>query len=313
MNAPDTAHSHRPRIGIALGSGAARGWAHIGILRALKEMGVEPEIVSGSSIGALVGAAYAAGRLQALEEWVSGFSRWGVLRLMDFGLGGMMEAERVMRAYAERVPDRAIESLKTTFGAVATDLASGREVWFTEGGLHEAVRASIAMPGLIKPLKVEGHWLVDGGLVDPVPVALCRALGADRVIAVNLNGDLLTRHHKIRPLRRGRSDGLMEQFTQHFQLLAGTGTRVEPDSPVGVRMLDVLTGAMNIMQDRITRSRMAGDPPDLILNPRLGDMALLAFDRGLEAIEAGENCVHLYRAALEDVLGLEPSSSEEEE
>ena len=149
---------HKPRLGIALGSGSARGWAHIGILRALEQAGIIPDVVSGTSIGALVGAAYASGRLDRLEEWVVEIDWWGIVRYMDLRRGGV-EGERLMRAFRERVEDAAIEALPKPFGAVATDLFTGREVWFQEGSLVEAVRASIALPGLFCPVQYQGRWL----------------------------------------------------------------------------------------------------------------------------------------------------------
>ncbi len=294
-----------PRIGIALGSGSARGWAHIGVLKALEAAGVRPTVVCGTSIGALVGAAYASDRLAELEEWVLDLDLWAMLRLIDPRRGGVMEGERLMRAFTERVADVPIESLPKVFGAVATDLVSGREVWLHKGSLGDAVRASIALPGLFKPVRLEGHWLADGGLVDPVPVSLCRALGAERVIAVNLNGDIVGRHFQRRT-RRTRAAELLEQISARFQLGKGVGA-TEDRSPTeeNFGLFDVMAGAMNIMQDRITRSRMAGDPPDLLLAPRLAHLALMDFDRAAEAIAAGETCVRNYRAALRDVLNLE--------
>ena len=186
-------HTRKPRLGIALGSGSARGWAHIGVLRGLEQAGIVPDVVSGASIGALVGAAYASNRLDRLEEWVAQIDWWEIIRYMDLRLGGV-EGERLMRAFRERVEDAPIETLPKPFGAVATDLQTGREVWFQEGSLLEAVRASIALPGLFSPVRHQDRWLVDGGLVDPLPVSLCRALGADRVVAVNLNGDIVGKH-----------------------------------------------------------------------------------------------------------------------
>ena len=209
------------RLGIALGSGAARGWAHIGILRALEQAGIVPDVVAGTSIGALVGAAYASGRLDRLEEWVTQIDWWEIIRYMDLRLGGV-EGERLMRAFRERVDDVPIETLSKPFGAVATDLHTGREVWFQDGSVLEAVRASIAVPGLFSPVRHRGRWLVDGGLVDPLPVSLCRALGADRVIAVNLNGDIVGKHLGGRPSRLTTPNSLLTQLS--------TGLQTIPDS-----------------------------------------------------------------------------------
>ncbi|HRD66674.1 MAG TPA: patatin-like phospholipase RssA [Candidatus Competibacter sp.] len=296
----------KPRIGIALGSGSARGWSHIGVLRALEEAGIVPEVVSGTSIGALVGAAYASGRLDRLAEWVLEIDWWDIVRYMDLRRGGV-EGERLMRAFRERVDDAPIETLPKPFGAVATDLYTGREVWFQEGSLLEAVRASIALPGLFSPVRHQERWLVDGGLVDPLPVSLCRALGADRVIAVNLNGDIVGKHFGGRPPRLVTPSPLLARLSAGLQAMLGNNGRVEEkleelDEPPG--LFDVMAGSIHIMQDRITRARMAGDPPDVVLAPRLAHLGLMDFDHAEEAIAAGVDCVRLHLSLLRDVLNL---------
>ncbi len=304
---------HKPRLGIALGSGSARGWAHIGILRALEQAGIIPDVVSGTSIGALVGAAYASGRLDRLEEWVVEIDWWGIVRYMDLRRGGV-EGERLMRAFRERVEDAAIEALPKPFGAVATDLFTGREVWFQEGSLVEAVRASIALPGLFCPVQYQGRWLVDGGLVDPLPVSLCRALGADRVIAVNLNGDIVGRHFGGRSPRLVTPSPLLTRLSAGLQAMLRSNDREaaeseEPDEPPG--LFDVMAGSIHIMQDRITRARMAGDPPDVVLAPRLAHLGLMDFDHAQEAIAAGMECVRLHLPLLRDVLNLPEVTAQE--
>ena len=179
------------KIGLALGSGAARGWSHIGVIKALKHMGIDVDIVAGCSIGSLVGAAYACNKLPALEKWVCSFSYWDVLRLMDLSWrrGGLLRGERVFNQYRNVMPVEAIEQCTRRFATVATNLSTGRELWFTEGDLHLAVRASCSIPGLMSPVAHNGYWLVDGAVVNPVPVSLARALGADIVIAVDLQHD----------------------------------------------------------------------------------------------------------------------------
>jgi NTE family protein len=293
------------RLGIALGSGSARGWAHIGVLRALEQAGIVPDVVSGTSIGALVGAAYASHRLDRLEEWVAQIDWWEIIRYMDLRLGGV-EGERLMRAFHERVEDVPIESLPKPFGAVATDLQTGREVWFQDGSLLEAVRASIALPGLFSPVRHQGRWLVDGGLVDPLPVSLCRALGADRVIAVNLNGNIVGKHFGGRPLRLAGPSPLLARLSAGLQAMLGNNGRAsdepEVDAPPG--LFDVMAGSINIMQDRITRARMAGDPPDVVLAPRLAHLGLMDFDQASEAITAGMECVRLHLPLVRDMLNL---------
>src|SRR4051812_39115353 len=178
----------KPKIGLALGSGSSRGWAHIGAIRALEERGVKPDIICGTSIGALVGAVYASGQLDALETWVTGLAWTKVVRLMDITWrGGLIRGQRLFNIFRATFQDRDLSELPMPFGAVATELSTGREIWLRHGKLLDVVRASIATPGLFTPVVHDGTVLVDGGLVNPVPVSMCRALGADLVIAVDLS------------------------------------------------------------------------------------------------------------------------------
>ena len=190
-----------PRIGLALGSGSARGWSHIGIIESLADAGIEADIVCGTSMGSLVGAAYVAGRLTELRQWAETATWREIVRLMDVRLsgGGLINGKQVVSFLRELGVEKPIESYTKRYAAVATDLVSGREIWLESGPIHEAVRASIALPGILSPAKVGGKWLVDGGLSNPVPVSVCRALGAEVIIAVNLNGDLLGRRFASEP------------------------------------------------------------------------------------------------------------------
>lgn len=311
----------RRRIGIALGGGAARGWAHIGVLKALAEMGIRPDIMAGTSIGALVGAASQVDQLDALEDWVRRLARLDILRLMDARLsgGGFMRGERLMLALSKYVEDRNIEDLPTPFAVVATDLDSGHEVWLREGSLQDAVRASIALPGLFSPVRLNGRWLLDGGLVNPVPVSVCRAMGADIVIAVNLNRDTLVRNvASTRPAyKAGTAADEHDEADDDsfFQRLVGrmhAGIRFRLDrlmsaSPeeakvTGPGLFDVLAGSINIVQDRLTRSRMAGDPPDIHITPRLAPIRLMEFDRAGDAIQLGREAVARVREEIEAII-----------
>jgi NTE family protein len=292
------AHAHptqsRSRIGLALGGGAARGWAHIGVIRALANAGIEPDIVCGTSIGALVGAAYVGGELDRLETWVRSLRLQTVVSFLDFSLnGGLIKGEKLVGFFRSHFVDRDIRELARPFGAVATDLQRGREVWLREGRVSDAVRASIALPGLFTPVQLDGSWLVDGGLVNPVPVSLCRAMGADLVIAVDLNADLLGRHLKPKSTRAtgkritAESENLADTVMARIQTSMsqlGINHETGPRIPA---MLDVVASSINIMQVLITRSRLAGDPPDVMVAPRLADLGLMEFHRASVAIEAG--------------------------
>lgn len=288
--------SRNPRIGLALGGGAARGWAHIGVIRALTREGIAPEVVCGTSIGALVGAAYAAGEIARLDQWVQQLDWGGVMSLMDWRInGGLMKGTKLVDFFRSNFEDRGIEHLPRHFGCVATELTTGREVWLREGPVIEAVRASMALPGLLTPVVHDGRLLVDGGLVNPVPVSLCRALGADLVIAVDLGWDLIGRRAKppelegIEPgaARNALIDAVFGRFRQRS---------LDPaESP---SLPDVILTSLNIMQVRIAQSRLAGEPPDVLIRPHLAGIVAMDFHRGAVAAAEGE------RAAADGIAQL---------
>ena len=261
----------RARLGLALGSGSARGWAHIGVIRALEERGLRPDILVGASVGALVAASHAGCRLDALEQWVRTLTQREVWRLVDPHLrgGGVMTGNRLMDAIAVSVGDPLIEDLQAGFAAVATDLHTGEEVWIRKGPVMAAVRASSGVPGLFTPSWYLERWLVDGGIVNPLPVSVCRALGADLVIAVDLS----------RPVGHGDPDVLR---------------RSQPS------LFESMSQAVSIMQDSITRSRLVIDPADLVLRPDLRHFQLMDFHRAEEAIDTG------YRHVMDNESLLEP-------
>lgn len=294
----------RPRIGLALGSGSARGWAHIGVIDSLIEAGVEPDIVCGTSIGALVGAAYVAGRLTQLRQWAETASWMEIVGLIDVRLsgGGLIDGKQVVEFLRRLGIGDPIESYAKPYAAIATDLVSGREIWLQSGPIHEAVRASIAVPGIFSPARIDGRWLLDGGLTNPVPVSVCRALRADVIIAVNLNGDLIGR--RIENERGARAANAPSGFPSEFvgRMLSQLPMPVrEQSTQIALRLFpegsstpgyfDVLADSINIMQDHITRTRLAGEPPHVLLAPRLRDIGLMDFTRAKEAIAEGHASV----------------------
>jgi len=284
----------KPKIGLALGSGSARGWAHIGVIRALRDAGIEPDILCGSSIGAFVGAATACGDLDKLEQWVHSLSWKEVLGFFDVGLnGGLIKGEKLLDFFTRHFTDRDFHDLPHPFACVATDLSSGREIWLKEGSVAHAVRASIALPGLFSPVPRDGGFLVDGGLVNPVPVSLCRAMGADIVIAVDLGSDMLGRRLRN---RNDTPEIPPDGWRGKLKRWLGGGEGGSPS------MLDVMASSINIMQVRIARSRLAGEPADAVIAPRVAQLGLLDFHRAEEAIAEGRAATELMLPMLRNVL-----------
>ena len=297
-----------PRIGLALGSGSSRGWAHIGVIKALSELDIHPEVVCGCSIGSIVAAAYVSGNLDKLEQWVRSLTKVELARYIELNLSlnGFVDTEKLHEFFLQCVcrEDESIEDITVKFASVATDLETGREVWFTSGPLIDAVWASISLPGLFPALQHQGRWLVDGGLVNPVPVSVCHALGADIVISVNLNGGVVGKHFvqkRNEPATDSNNvfDRLSKAVTKYSPSLFGDET--EKTSSPG--LFEAIAGSINIAQDRITRSRLAGDPPDIMLSPKLSHIGLMEFYRAEEAIQEGEQCVMRMMPEIRHVLG----------
>jgi NTE family protein len=298
----------KPKIGLALGSGASRGWSHIGIIKTLLKAGIEPDIVCGTSVGAIIGGSYVAGNLDKLEQWVLGSTRSDVRQFFKIWVSqsGFVDTERLrwfLHTYVAAA-NLHIEDMQKVFGAVATNLDTGREVWFKEGGLADAVRASMAMPGLFPPVLNDQRWLVDGGLVDPVPVATCRALGADVVIAVNLNSGLIGKYINLkRETAQTESKGILGKVKDQAREYSNSifPNQNEKDETPG--FFYAIANSVNIVQDRITRSRLAGDPADVLLSPQLAHIGMLEFHRASEAIKEGERCVRRLMPEIRRVTG----------
>ncbi|MDA1100479.1 MAG: patatin-like phospholipase family protein [Proteobacteria bacterium] len=286
----------RPRIGLALGSGVGRGWAHIGVLKGLAKAGVEADVISGTSIGALVAGVHLAGHLDALEKWARSLNRMRMMRYLDLSMqnGGIISGRRLGRILTENLGDLVIEQLPKPFTAVATELATGHEIWLRKGPLVETLRASYALPGIFPPVSIEGRPLVDGALVNPVPVSVCRAMGARLVIAVNLNADMMgSDRQQVMQAKNGSKNGNGAAARALDNLFRRGGTP---------GMFNVMASALNILQDRLGRSRLAGDPPDVTIAPRVGHVGLLDFDCAEELIELGEAAVERSMPFLQDAL-----------
>lgn len=287
----------KPKLVLALGGGVARGWAHIGVLRTLTQAGLEPDIVCGTSIGALVGGLYLAGKLDELERWARSLTQRRVLGLLDFSFGGngIFEGERLAQLLKEQINGICIEELSRPFIAIATELETGREIWIRDGSLVNALRASYALPGVLAPVKLDGRWLVDGALVNPCPTTPARSFGGKVVVGVSLHTDLIgapnerstggtqqaitpppvTEQQRKSITRWLRPDRM---FIQHI-----FGDRPDGGPALGSAMI----GGLNILLDRISRARLAGDPPDVLIAPRIAHIGLIEFHRAAETIELG--------------------------
>jgi NTE family protein len=299
----------RPVIGIALGGGAARGWAHIGVLKTLMDAGLEPDIVAGTSIGAVAGACYVTGRLQALEDFAAALTPRRVFGFLDinFAGSGLITGQRLSSRLENHLQDVTIERLERKFVAVATELGTGHEVWLNKGSLVNALQASFALPGIFRPVKINGRWLIDGALVNPVPVSVCRALGARIVIAVNLSSDSVAKGSIIHD-----QEVLADLPMPPEEALPGKNGRAaihllhrqifgKSDGAPGISA--VMMDAINITQDRIARSRLAGDPPDVTISPKVGSIGLFDFHRAGEAMEQGARAAERQIDELKALIG----------
>lgn len=311
---PEQPGRRKPKIGLALGGGAARGWAHIGALEVLIEAGFAPEVIAGTSIGAVVGGCYAAGRLAELSQFATSLTKRRVVGLMDFHIGGagLISGGRLKRLLEQHLDGMRIEELEQRFVAISTELGTGHEIWLTHGPMIEALRASYALPGIFDPVKLGGRWLMDGALVNPVPVTAARALGADVVICVNLNNDLAGRGTVIQSYTSDPDpdtdqgsvvpDLELRPSPRWFDGISGAAKRVRNlvgrPSENRPGLAGVMIDAFNITQDRISRSRLAGDPPDVMIGPRLGRVGLFDFHRADETVELGRQAA---RRALDEI------------
>lgn len=300
----------KPKIGIALGGGAARGWSHIGVLQALTRAGFAPDIVVGTSIGSVVGGCYVSGRLDELEVFACGLTRRRVFGLLDFNFAGsgLISGQRLSEELNDHLSHVQIENLEKKFIAVTTELKTGHEIWLSKGPLVPAMHASYALPGIFRPVKIKNRWLVDGALVNPIPVSVCRALGARVVIAVNLNWDFFGKGTVVPDQDAFGED---EPPEEENQPPAGNGHAAKnllrrqffgqgSDAP-GIS--SVMMDAFNIIQDRIARSRLAGDPPDIMIMPVLSEMGFFDFHMAEQAISNGREATEKALADIERAVG----------
>jgi NTE family protein len=305
--------SRRPVIGLALGGGAARGFAHIGILRAILERGIVPDVIVGTSIGAAVGGAYVTGHLDAFEDWARGLQPRSVLGYLDIQLNGsgLIGGGKLATELEQSIGRRLIEDLPAKFAAIATEVATGHEIWLTRGRLVEAIRASYALPGIFSPVRIGDRWLVDGALVNPVPVSAARALGAEIVIAVNLNADNFGHGGTISAF--GTPPDLSDEDSAIPAQPRGIGKFFSAERTMKREFFGtvgrpgistVMVEAFNIMQDRITRARLAGDPPDVLVSPRVAKIGWFDFHRAEEIIAHGRRAAERALESIEEAISI---------
>jgi len=307
--APPKPAAARPSIGLVLGGGAARGFAHIGVMRTLLAHGIVPDVIVGTSIGGVVGGCYASKELDNLEAWARGLTFRSLLSYLDISLSGagLISGRHLAAQLEAGLGDTKIENLPIRFAAIATEFTTGHEIWLTRGRLVDALRASYALPGIFPPVRIGGRWLVDGALVNPVPVSAARALGARVVIAVHLTSDLSGRGTVISDHGADQNDeppgngkqGLLGLFDgEHALRRFFLGSRDRPGIPT------VMVEAFNVMQDRITRSRLAGDPPDVLITPRVGAVGWFDFHRAGEAIALGAEAAEKAMDSINEAIAV---------
>ncbi len=288
-------------IALALGGGAARGWAHIGVLRALDEAGVQVDMIAGTSIGALVGGCYLAGKLDELEEFARSLTKRRIFGLLDFSIGGngLLGGLKLTNRMREHLENWTFDDLEKPFVCVASEIRTGHEIWLHSGSLINAMRASYALPGVFEPVKCNNRMLVDGALVNPVPVSVCRAYEQPLVVAVNLHYDLYGRASVIKH-SAGDGDSKLTRITSDESADTDRSEIKMRETRLGIT--GVMVEAFNIIQDRISRARLAGDPPDLALHPKLGHIGLTEFHRAEEAIRLGYEAT---KAQLPELLRIQ--------
>lgn len=281
---------NQPLIAFALGGGAAKGWAHIGMLSYLDKAGIKPELICGTSMGAVAGACYAAGKLDELREFAFSMTKRRMFSFMDVRLGGgIIKGSHLVTELNKYFGTTQMEDLDIPFVAIATELATGHEIWLREGSIVPAMRASFAMPGVFSPLDIDGRWLTDGALVNPIPVSVCRAFGARIVIAFGLTSAVYLAKNQNDDFYEQELEGDKEATIDMVQEVKQGLHKIKTNEP---NIGSVTMASFNIMQDRIARTRLAGDPPDAIITPNVEHIGAFEFDKARELYDLGYEAAH---------------------
>ena len=285
----------RVSVSLVLGSGGARGYAHIGVIQWLEENGYEIRSVVGSSMGALIGGIYALGKLDAYRDWVLTIDKLDVFRLLDFSLGegGLVKGDRIMNALKEYMEDKRIEDLPIPYTAVASDIANEKEVWINRGNIFDAIRASISLPLFFTPCERNGVYLLDGGILNPVPIAPTFQDGNQRIIAVNLAA-APSGEYREPDEADGGDDGMLEKIREFMHTLRPAGSIRKQ-----LGFYEVVDQAFDAMQGTIARQKIAAYPPDILVEIPRNLCGALEFDRARELMDVG------YRAAAAQIPAAE--------
>jgi len=287
------------KVGLALGSGSARGWAHIGAIEAIEEAGVPIHYIAGTSIGAFVGAVYATGHLASLKEFALQMDWKKVISYFDvvFPKSGFMDGKKVHELFSLHTDAKTFADFNIPVRMVATDLKTGKKVVIDSGNIIEGIRASVSVPGVFTPVKRGDQWLVDGGLVDPVPVSVVRNMGADFVIAVDLNSDLINHDYKLNKKpsietlpKKERNELVIRIAAQYNSAEKAVKAKINrwiSSSTKSPNIIDVMGTSLGIMQEQLSRINLAMDPPNILIQPRLGDLKMFDFDQAERSIKEG--------------------------
>ncbi|MEO1152074.1 MAG: patatin-like phospholipase family protein [Pseudomonadota bacterium] len=298
-----------PGLGLALGGGVARGWAHIGVLRRLDELGIRPATICGTSVGALVAGFWLAGHLDDLEAWTRSLNKRRLLSYLDVMLNGagLIGGKRLEKTLHRYLPDMAIEDLPLPCVVVTTELATGHEIWLRQGNLAEAIQAAYALPGIFPPRMIDGRWLMDGALVNPLPVSVCRALNARIVIGVGLHAGAFQAQAKAKREKYASTDDLSK--TEPAPRIPGGFARNAVFARLAARpsvatpgLGEVMFSSFNILMDRTTRSRLAADPADVLITPDVSHVPLIAFEEADALIALGRKSVDDSLEAIEQAI-----------
>ena len=300
----------RKTVGLALGAGASRGWAHIGVIEALEEANIPIDFIAGSSVGAYVGAIYAGGGLNRLKEFLLKMDGKKIFSYVDVAIsrsGLLNGTKRVNKLFSMHTDAVTFEDLNIPLVMVATDIERGRKVILKKGPIIDALRATMSYPGLFSPVKLDGKWLIDGAVVDPVPVGIARAMGADVIVAVDLNARIVSPHRGgLSSEKNKKNDSLFVEQTKKQELkrhpvidkisaylgnienlFKDKNNSLQQEVVSTPEIIETVMAAIGIMQERNTRMNLVVDRPDILIQPRLGEMKMMNFDQVAHAIEEG--------------------------